>query len=124
MITDLAVSNRFQVRNDWQVKSFLCKKSRGNSFEQKLCKIIYDELKFHPFADVKYRGRNVVKSRQVFMVMMVTHTKESYSSIAGKFGQDHSLVNHALKAVSDMCDTDKHFRESFNKIQTKVKLIA
>lgn len=113
--------NIFKPRNDWSVVILKARKHITFDFKYKLSKVIQDETNFNPFSDVKYRGGNVVKSRQLFMIMMVIYTKESYESIAANFGKDHATVSHAIKTVNNMCVTDKKYKELYDRINEKAK---
>lgn len=123
MVTDNTISNIFQPRNDWAVRTLNCRKYNYNDFEKKLRNIVWGVLRCDPFLDPKYRGRNNVKARYMFMVMMVYHSGRSYEYIGNLFKKDHSTVSHALKTVSDLCFSEKDFKYSYDLIESKVKQI-
>jgi hypothetical protein len=113
--------NIFKPRNDWNIVTLKARKHIALDFKNKLARIIQDKTSFNPFSDVKYRGGNVVKSRQLFIVMMVRYTKESYETIGAYFGKDHSTVSHSIKTVQNLCDTDRKYRELYDSINMVVK---
>ena len=86
-----------------------------------IAKEIKDETGIDPIAEKHYRGGKVVQSRQLFLVMMVEHTKRTYESIAAIVGKDHSTINHSIKSVRNMCDTDKRFKAMYDRINEKAK---
>src|SRR5512138_685331 len=59
----------------------------------------------------KTRKREIVQARQVSMYFSKSLTKASLASIGSHIGgKDHATVLHACKAVNNLIDTDKHFR--------------
>jgi hypothetical protein len=96
----------------------------GNSFEDQLARLINDETGINPLHDLKkYQGRFYVQSRQVFMALMKKHSKKTMNAIGNYMRKDHSTVLYALKAVSDAYETDKIFREMFDRIELKTQNI-
>jgi hypothetical protein len=96
-------------------------KRYGDLYETKLARIIYDKTGIDVFTRRTYRGSEYVKSRYLFLSMMLKFTKKSYKDMAAMFGKDHSTVNHVLKYISNNYETDRKFRELYDSIETKVK---
>jgi len=97
---------------------------RKMSFGEKvnfISKKIYDEIGVHPFNNTKYRGRDHVVSRQLLMYFLHNYTKISDNKIAGLLGKDHATINHALKTIENLKDTDKDFAEQVSRIDEIVK---
>lgn len=71
----------------------------------------------------KTRKKDIVVARQVAMYFAKEYTKFSLKSIGYHFGgRDHSTVIHAVQSVSDMRDSDKKFRASFEELEKKLKM--
>jgi hypothetical protein len=116
--------NIFRPRNDWNIISFRCKKPvQFDRFEKMVADAVQQETGVNPLKYRHYRGGKVVQSRQVFLVMMVNHTKRTYDSIAGIVEKDHSTINNCIKSVQNMRDTDKRFSAMYDRIDAKIKLI-
>ena len=113
--------NIFKPRNDWNVRSLRCKKYRNDNF----CLLVAHEIRsmvgIDPFCETKYRGLQYVQARQLFLVMMVNHTKRTYESIGKILGKDHATVIHACKTIQNMIDTDKRFKAMYDFIENRVK---
>jgi hypothetical protein len=62
------------------------------------------------------RKRELVQARQICMSFQRSYSKRSLKSIGRYWQRDHSTVIHAIKTVSDICETDKKFREEYNEI--------
>ena len=121
----MTATNIFIPRNDWNVKAFLCKRAVPfDLFEKLVARVVQNETGINPLNYRHYRGAKLVQARQLFMVMMVLYTKRTYSSIAGIVGKDHATINHCIKAVNNMNDTDKLFRAMYNRINELVKQIS
>lgn len=122
--SEMIHSNIFIPRNDWMVKAFMCRKSiQVERFENLVAKEVQAETGVNPLNYRHYRGGKVVQARQLFLVMMTKYTNRTYESIAGIVNRDHSTINHCIKAVQNQCDTDKRYREMYNRIDTKVKYL-
>jgi len=71
----------------------------------------------------KTRKKDIVMARQVAMYFAKEYTKFSLKSIGYHFGgRDHSTVIHAVQSVSDMRDSDKKFRASFEELEKRLKM--
>jgi chromosomal replication initiation ATPase DnaA len=88
---------------------------------RKVASWIEIETGVNPLENIKYRGRKYVQSRLLFMVLLATLTKRTYKYITSFIGKDHSLVNHAIKKVSDIYETEKDFRILYNRLEETVK---
>ena len=114
--------NIFKPRNDWNVRSFKCKKRPlVDVFERLVAREIEKAMGVHPLSSTAYRKREYVESRQLFLTMMHNHTKRSLASIGSIVGKDHATVLHSVKTINNLCDTDKKFREMYEFIENRVK---
>lgn len=69
------------------------------------------------------RKREIVQARQLAMYFSKEMTKQSLSAIGAQIGKkDHATVLHACKAISNLVETDKNFKSTFQKIEQKLKL--
>jgi len=116
--------NIFKPRNDWALVILKHKKNNIRPFKlfvKHILNVITSEIGVNPFEEVTYRGRNYVLARQLLMVMLSRYTTKNLNVIgrlAG--GKNHSTVSYAKKAVSDLCETDKKFKEQFVRIDNEV----
>lgn len=75
----------------------------------------------------KTRKREIVESRQIAMWMLKRYTKLSLEAIGSYFENenehifDHSTVLHACKTVNDLKETNRDFREKFEKAKKAVE---
>lgn len=70
----------------------------------------------------KTRKREIVQARQVSMFFSKNLTKASLASIGARIGgKDHATVLHACKAVNNLIDTDKLFRNQITDIEKKLQ---
>lgn len=123
MYTDIVSPNIFKSKNDWNVISFKCKKYYyTDRIVSIISRTIKDETGTDPFIERGLRKRVFVQSRQIFLTMMLEHTKRTLESIGNLVGKDHATVLHSQKAVQNMIDTDKRFKELYDTINSKVKL--
>ena len=69
------------------------------------------------------RERALVQARQLIMYYSKKYTKNSLAVIGIHCGKkDHATVLHACKAVNNLIETDKQFRQHAEKIEKKLKL--
>ena len=72
----------------------------------------------------KTRKREVVECRQIAMYFCAMNTKYSYTQIGFNIAyKDHCTVLHAKKAVTNLLQTSKQFREKYAKIEAELKKI-
>lgn len=70
----------------------------------------------------KTRKREVVQARQLSMYFSKRFTKSSLSTIGLHCGnKDHATVLHACRAINNLKETDKQFREYIGDIEKKIK---
>lgn len=100
-------------------------KTTPEKFLEELKKIVYGKLNMTHnimLASMKKRNRELVLSRQIIMSAWHCAFAEEginkvSSSKAGKlYGKDHATVLHAIKAVNNLLDTDKNFREDYKEV--------
>ena len=64
------------------------------------------------------RTRDVAQARQIAMYLAKQHTKAPLTVIGSAIGgRNHATVLHSCKAVSDMMDTDKSYKQQIEKIE-------
>ena len=64
------------------------------------------------------RTREIAQARQVAMYLAKQHTKSPLTVIGSSIGgRNHATVLHSCKAVADMMDTDKGFKQQIEKIE-------
>lgn len=69
----------------------------------------------------KTRKREIVQARQLAMYFSKNYTKYSLSYIGNQIGKkDHATVLYACKAVADLMETDRNFRNQVEEIQRKL----
>ena len=78
----------------------------------------------------KNRKREFVEPRHVYLSLahdIFVKDKISYNKLAGVVNSDHAGLIHAIKNVSNLCDTNKAFHEKYlqlkEKIRDKIELI-
>lgn len=72
----------------------------------------------------KNRKRNLVEARQVVMFIASKQIKSlSLEKIGGYFDRDHSTVIHANKTVTNLCETNRLFKEKVDQAIVKFNLI-
>jgi hypothetical protein len=96
-------------------------KRYNDSFENKLAKLIFSKVGVDPLTRRSFRGGKYVKARNLFTSMMLRNTKKTYAEISLLLHKDHSTVNHVLKYISDMNETDYDFRILYNEIEKETK---
>jgi chromosomal replication initiator protein len=70
------------------------------------------------------RKREIVQARQVAMYFASKLTEETLTTIGTTIGKrNHATVLHACKTVSDLIDTDKHFRHSIEELEQKLNAL-
>jgi len=70
---------------------------------------------------LRTRKREIVEPRQIAHYLARKYTMLSCEDIGEKIGGvDHATVLHSCKTVNNLIDTDKHFRNKINKIETKL----
>ncbi|MFI3258571.1 MAG: chromosomal replication initiator protein DnaA [Rikenellaceae bacterium] len=69
------------------------------------------------------RTRELAQARQIAMYLAKQHTKSSLSVIgAAVGGRNHSTVLHSCKAVTNLIETDKQFKEVVENITREILL--
>jgi len=69
----------------------------------------------------KTREREIVESRQIYMYMLIEIFKIGPSEIGRRTGFDHATVFHSKKKVNEFLETERRYRESFERILPEVK---
>lgn len=71
----------------------------------------------------KSRKREIVQARQLAMFFSKKMTKLSLASIGLRCGnKDHATVLHACKTISNLIETDKHFKNCVDEIEKRIKM--
>ncbi len=69
------------------------------------------------------RTRELAQARQIAMYLAKQHTKSSLSVIGSTIGgRNHSTVLHSCKAVTNMIETDKQFKDVVDKLTKEILL--
>lgn len=124
LFTDIPVSNIFQHRIDWYVRSMNCKKPLSkDNFIKDVAAIITRELEISPFASLDYRERRHVQSRQLLFAMLYKYSVRTLDVIGAVLSKDHATVTHSITTVNNLCDTDKRFKAMYDRIDDKVKCL-
>lgn len=67
------------------------------------------------------RTREIAQARQIAMYLSKQHTKAPLTAIGSAIGgKNHATVLHACKAVSNLIETDKLFKQQIEEIEKKV----
>ena len=71
----------------------------------------------------KTRLREMVKPRQMIHSLLRTNFKALSLQNIGETcgGKDHATVLHSCRAVSNLCETDKYYREEYEEFDHFVK---
>ncbi len=70
----------------------------------------------------KTRKREIVQARQIAMFFSKSLTNSSLSAIGAKIGQkDHATVLHSCKAINNLIETDKEFKNQVREIEAQLK---
>ena len=71
----------------------------------------------------KTRKREVVQARQISMYFSKKMTKSSLANIGAHCGgKDHATVLHACRTVTNLSETDKHFRAYLEDLEKKLTI--
>lgn len=129
MYNDTLSPNIFKPRNDWGLIALRSRqiiiRSEGCVSTDRIADIIGSKYGTHPLTELNYKGRNHVTARQILMTMLRRHTDKSLYRIGSLVGEkDHTTVMHGVKAIKNLCDTNKEFREVFTDIDKEVARIA
>jgi len=69
----------------------------------------------------KTRKREVVLTRQIYYTVRNKVDGLDPSKFNGIFNQDRTTINHAIKTIGNLRDTDKKFRHTYEKIENDYK---
>ena len=87
----------------------------------KIARLIYDETGINPLEHRAYRGRGYVEARQLLMYFMLRYTKQTLYKIGKMLDKDHATVIYARTTINNLIETDKKFREMYEKLDSKIK---
>ncbi len=85
-------------------------------------KVVCEMLNLDPekFASPK-RTREIAQARQIAMYLSKQHTKAPLTTIGAAIGgKNHATVLHACRAITNLLETDKAFRQQVEEIEKKV----
>ena len=91
------------------------------SIVDKIRGIIITETGVDPLILRHYRGMERVQARQLFIVMLVNFTALPYREISALAGKNHATVNHCIIQVKNLVETDKFYKEMYDRIESKIK---
>jgi chromosomal replication initiator protein len=81
------------------------------------------------FYDVKYsdirekrRFRDLVSPKHVAIYFLDKLTHLSNKEVMAYFGQQHTMVQHAKKAIKDRMDTEPDFRKEISLLNTHLRI--
>ena len=78
------------------------------------------ELDFARFNSTE-RTREIAQARQIAMYLAKQHTKAPLTTIGASIGgRNHATVLHSCKAVTNLLETDKSFRNQVEEIEKKI----
>jgi hypothetical protein len=112
--------------NDYNIRVMKCSKPlfQPDKFIREIACIIKSETGYDPLEKVKFRGRKNVEARQILSYFIHKHTDLTLREIGSWLGSNgHSNVLQGIKTLRNLRDTDRSFREIFERIETKVKLL-
>jgi len=110
--------------NDYNIRVLKCKNEKGKNYLPHIIANIIEEIVgVNPFERIDYRNAQYVKARYLFLAFMIRYSKLPYAIIGNYVGKDHCTINYMFKYIKNAYETDKNFREIFDCIELKVKLI-
>jgi hypothetical protein len=91
-------------------------------FKRKVADVIKEETGFDPLINNKCHERDFVESRQLFAAMMRKYRDNiTLLQIGNILKRDHATIFSGIKMVNNLKDTNKEFRELYNKIDLKIQ---
>ena len=113
-------------QNDYNIRVMKCKHNSISidNYVRQVASIISQEWGHDPFKNQNSRTRERVMARQMFLVFCYNNGRNGSLAVIGKYmNKDHATVCHAQKTIQNLLDTDKQFKEIYESIEEKVKLI-
>ncbi len=105
-----------------KVLKSIVKERTPNFTDEQIIKIVADYFQIPPKSiKAKTRKREVVQARHIAIYFMKKLTNMSSTAIGNTFNRDHSTVLHALKAVSDLSETNKDFKNYMSDLERTFK---
>ena len=94
-------------------------------FLNELYEIVQDKLGFSE-EDIKSQEKptELVDARRIIAIVLVKNTRMKLERIGKAIGRDHSSVCHYKKTTEGIIETDEAFRELFNYINMKFKVLT
>jgi chromosomal replication initiator protein len=92
-------------------------------FVKSVSRIIEDEIGISPTNSISTHKRKYVEARQIFTTLICKYSKKSLREVGDLIKRDHSTVIHSKMVVSNLYDTDINYRERYNRIEHRVKLL-
>ena len=125
MTTDIPISNIYVARNNWHLKSSVCRKYRKTNY-----RYIYRPLK-SVFKEVisrmdipenvfisKTRKREIVEARQIYFKRAKVLTSASLTEIGSMVvNGDHATVLHGINQVDTVPSLKRLYAELFNGLK-------
>ena len=110
--------------NDYNIRVLKCKNEKGKNYLPHIIANIIEEIVgVNPFERIDYRNAQYVKARYLFLAFMIRYSKLPYAIIGNYVGKDHCTINYMFKYIKNAYETERDFREIFDRIEAKVKLI-
>jgi len=112
------------IPNDYNVRVLKCMHEKSKNYlPHGIAKIIEETIGVNPFERISNRNAQYVKARYLFLYFMIRYSKLPYAIIGNYVGKDHCTINYMFKYIKNASDTERDFREIFDRIEAKVKLI-
>ena len=73
--------------------------------------------------DTPSRKSEYVLARQLLMYFLKSYTLASLNWIGAEVGKDHATVIHSVKVINNRYETDRSFRDQFDRLDATVKPI-
>lgn len=61
------------------------------------------------------RKRKIVDARNFLFWFKMNHRKCTNGAVSEQYGWDHSSINHSVKVVTNLLETDRHFQEKASR---------
>lgn len=83
--------------------------------------IVNNETGIDPLSNTNSHLRINSMPRQLFATMVKLHTSKTLQEIADITGNKvHSTIISSIKTVNNLCDTDKSFKEKYDRINFRI----
>jgi chromosomal replication initiation ATPase DnaA len=91
------------------------------STTKKIRECIREVTGVDPYQDCKYRGRQFIKSRQLFFYFVRRYVGFTQYETGKLLDKDHATVVYAEKCVKKWNEIELNYKETFDTIERKIK---